>query len=62
MSTLFCCVPDTEQSVLCSGNRIFTLNTTEVTWDEAKISCEAQGQRLAVLDTEEIIAMAQSQM
>ena len=62
MSTLSCSYAGIEQSVLCSGDRIFTLNTTEVTWDEAKISCEAQGQRLAVLDTEEKIIIAQSQM
>ena len=35
---------------------------TKVTWDEAKRSCETQGQRLAILDTEEKVEMAASQM
>ena len=43
-------VSDTESVVSAVT---FTLSDEEVDWDTAKSRCEALGQRLAVLDTEE---------
>ena len=40
---------------------VFTLFRNTVTWETAKSNCEAEGQRLAILDTEEKRSAFQAQ-
>ena len=44
------------------GGPIFKLSSDHATWPEAKSKCEAQGQRLAVIDSAEKQAALKAQV